>query len=511
MSFTTAVVHEDKHVHEGGSNVQVMELTADSVLERQKHETMMIDLEAKQRAFQMDVPTLPTDVRDMLRSMGYPVRLFGENLAMIRDRLRMALARLTVMKEGTTEMSADNVDQPTMDIVDQTEETKYTRALPELIAAREIITNFSLQRARERLALERRRRAGAKRRRAKEEHLLDPQEEETPDEAHVKCLDDDCTKIYQSLSNMALEGSQYGDSRALSAVCTSHHPICGVPLICTASWNGTIHMWNADDLSLLGTRSMAHEDRIMNMALQPVPDFGDTQGIVATVSIDVSAKIWKITGNDTSSFQAIQVAHLQGHAARLSNVAFHPTGTYVGTTSFDHSWRLWDVATGASLLLQDGHSREVYGIGFHPDGGIVATTDFGGVIHNWDLRTGKTICHFVGHAKRVLCAEYAPNGFHLATAGDDGTIKIWDLRKRKQLASIPAHSNLISQLRFSHPSSNGEYLASSSFDGTAKLWSTRDWRMLSTLRGHEGKVMGIDVLRDGVVTSGYDKTLKLWK
>jgi len=116
-----------------------------------------------------------------------------------------------------------------------------------------------------------------------------------------------------------------------------------------------------------------------------------------------------------------------------------------------------------------------------------------------------------GHAKRVLCAEFSPNGFQLATAGDDGTIKIWDLRRRKQAASIPAHSSLITQLRFANPTNSGEYLASSSFDGTAKLWSTRDWKMLSTLRGHEGKVMGIDVLSDGVVSCGYDKTMKLWR
>jgi U4/U6 small nuclear ribonucleoprotein PRP4 len=111
----------------------------------------------------------------------------------------------------------------------------------------------------------------------------------------------------------------------------------------------------------------------------------------------------------------------------------------------------------------------------------------------------------------VLCSEFSPNGFQLATAGDDGTIKIRDLRKRKQAVSIPAHSNLITQLRFANASNNGEYLASSSFDGTAKLWSTRDWKLLSTLRGHEGKVMGIDVLDKSVVTSGYDKTLKLWR
>lgn len=506
MSFNTS---GNQHV---AADVKVLELTADSLLERQKHDAMLIELEAKQRAFHLDVPTLPADVRDMLRSMGLPVRLFGEHLAMIRDRLRMALARMQVMGEKTN--TAADVDYGPDDAKmedDQVEETKYTRAQPELVAAREIMTKFSLERARDRLSMERRRRAGARRKRARDDRLLDPDHRETEDETHVSRLDQDCTKLYKSLRHMALEGSQYGDARALPAICTSSNPVGGIPLVCTGSWSGTIKIWNGEDLSLVGSRTMAHEDRIMNMAMQPVSGKGADQAILCTVSIDLSAKLWKISTSGDDSFQVDQVANMQGHAARLSNVAFHPTGSYVGTTSFDHSWRLWDVDTGKALLLQDGHSREVYGIGFHPDGSLVATTDFGGVIHNWDLRTGKSICHFTGHAKRVLCSEYAPNGFHLATAGDDGTIKIWDLRKRKQLASIPAHSNLVSQLRFSHSGTNGEYLASSSFDGTAKLWSTRDWKMLSTLRGHEGKVMGIDVLQDSVVTSGYDKTLKLWR
>lgn len=116
----------------------------------------------------------------------------------------------------------------------------------------------------------------------------------------------------------------------------------------------------------------------------------------------------------------------------------------------------------------------------------------------------------------MVCSEFSPNGFHLATAGDDGTIKIWDLRRRRPSASIPAHTHLITQLKFAHSTSpqNGEFLASSSFDGTGKVWSTRDWKLLSTLQGHEGKVMGIDVLDGpdcGIVTCGYDKTLKLWK
>jgi hypothetical protein len=83
----------------GSNHVEVLELTADSLRERLKHEAMLLDLEAKKRAFAVDVPTLPHDVRDALRNLGLPVRLFGENLANVRDRLRMELARRQVLEE----------------------------------------------------------------------------------------------------------------------------------------------------------------------------------------------------------------------------------------------------------------------------------------------------------------------------------------------------------------------------------------------------------------------------
>lgn len=46
------------------------------------------------------------------------------------------------------------------------------------------------------------------------------------------------------------------------------------------------------------------------------------------------------------------VRTLLGHAGRLARIGFHPTGRYLGTASFDHTWRLWDVETGQELLLQ---------------------------------------------------------------------------------------------------------------------------------------------------------------
>lgn len=78
------------------------------------------------------------------------------------------------------------------------------------------------------------------------------------------------------------------------------------------------------------------------------------------------------------------------------------------------------------------------------------------------------------------------------------------------MASIPAHSKLVTELKFDPV--HGESLCSSSFDGTVRLWSSRDWNMLKVLRGHEGKVMGAGFVNQGkgVVSVGFDKTLKLW-
>lgn len=68
---------------------------------------------------------------------------------------------------------------------------------------------------------------------------------------------------------------------------------------------------------------------------------------------------------------------------------------------------------------------------------------------------------------QVLGVSFSPNGYHLATGGEDNTCRIWDLRKKKSLYIIPAHSNLISQVKFEPQ--EGYYLVTASYDMTAKV------------------------------------------
>lgn len=102
----------------------------------------------------------------------------------------------------------------------------------------------------------------------------------------------------------------------------------------------------------------------------------------------------------------------------------------------------------------------------------------------------------------------------MGTASDDHTVKIWDLRQKKCNYTIPAHSDLISDVKFQVCSYSfvhrtisfvtielthrfqpdiGDFLVTASFDKTCRVWSTRDWSPITTLAGHEGKVMHVDV------------------
>lgn len=64
---------------------------------------------------------------------------------------------------------------------------------------------------------------------------------------------------------------------------------------------------------------------------------------------------------------------MKGHQGRVCRVAFHPSGAYIASASFDTTWRLWDVNTAKELLLQEGHSKEVYSVEFQNDGALVAS------------------------------------------------------------------------------------------------------------------------------------------
>lgn len=461
------------------------ELSATSRAEQLRHAALLDRVEAEKRARRIVVPTSDEEVRLALRKLGHPVRLFGESAADVRERLREILARIEIAGDekelvasllasgGSQEARARPKEEPEGEV--------YSAASAALVEARRRVASWSFERAKERLDRQRRR--------------LESDEENEARELGA-------ARLYAALRTLSLSQSQYADERPVSRVRSS--PDANV--VATGAWSGRCALWDASSCEKIASLESGSDDRVTGLAWRPTGD------AVAVGSADAKCYVWTRL-QDSASANLV----LEGHSDRLGNVAFHPAGHLVATAAFDHTWRLWDLATGQQLLLQDGHSKECYALAFHPDGALGFTGDFAGVGHLWDLRSGKQIHSCLGHSKKILAADFATDGYLLATAGDDHTVRLWDLRRKLCLYILPAHSNLIADCRFDPHS--GEAIATACFDGSVAAWSTRDFSNLLDFKAHDGKAMSLDFAPSayarhhrtpGLVTAGFDRTFKLW-
>ncbi|CAB0038420.1 unnamed protein product [Trichogramma brassicae] len=456
---------------------EYMELEASMSKDRQ---ALLEEFERRKKARQINVSTDDSEVKKNLRQLEEPICLFGEGPADRRNRLRELLSCLG---EDAIKRKDDDerVTQPEKD----PETTWYHEGPDSLRVARLWISMYSVKRAKLRLEEARKERdVPAATKTARRQELL------------------------KKLQAQSIYCSQIGDTRPIS--CCTFSP--DSKTLATASWSGLCKLWSVPDCTELRTLK-GHGCNVGCITFHPkagtTEDIFDESAsktcILASCASDGSVKLWG-GGKDEEP-----LANVEGHEPhRVSRLAFHPSGRFLGTCCYDSSWRLWDLEQKAEVLHQEGHTRPVHCMSFQIDGSVVATggqDSFGRV---WDLRTGRCIMFMEGHLKSIYGIDFSPNGYHLTTGSDDNSCRIWDLRKRACLYSIPAHTNLISDVKYQK--GEGQFLITASYDNTAKIWSSNTWQPLKTLPGHDGKVMSVDVSSDGkyIATTSFDRTFKLW-
>lgn len=79
-----------------------------------------------------------------------------------------------------------------------------------------------------------------------------------------------------------------------------------------------------------------------------------------------------------------------------------------------------------------------------------------------------------GHLQSVLAMDFSPNGYHVATGGNDNAVRLWDLRKQACVYTIPAHTNLVSHVKF-----QCKYYTCLGHTKVLALPCSKSWRVLS--------------------------------
>ncbi|KAE8708569.1 U4/U6 small nuclear ribonucleoprotein PRP4-like protein [Hibiscus syriacus] len=316
-------------------------------------------------------------MQDLLMKRRVAALAVPTNDMVVRTRLR----RLTHEEEEAA-ISAKRVDTE-----EDIEYPFYTYGPKELLDSRIDIAKYSIVKAGARLQRARRKR-------------------DDPDEG----IDAEIDWALRQAANLVLDCSEIGDDRPLSG--------------CSFSRDGKhLGTWSKRKFKLckFPVIQSAKFD-----PLRVVIEYG-FETTQATATADRTAKLWSPDGSLLKTFE--------GHLDRLAHIAFHPSRKYLGTTSFDKTWGLWDIDSGVELLLQEDHSRSVYGIAFHQDGSLVASCGLDALTRVWDLRTRKSILALEGHVKPFEPQE----GYYLVTSSYDMTAKVWSGRDFKPVKSLPCN------------------------------------------------------------------------
>ena len=137
----------------------------------------------------------------------------------------------------------------------------------------------------------------------------------------------------------------------------------------TFSLLGLCKLWSVPESNLL--RTYRGHSNVMASAIvfHPFSTIGQDENSLnlASCAVDGGIKFWNLNSDEP-------IGGLDGHKPhRVSRIAFHPSGRFLGTCCFDQSWRLYDLQAEEEVLFQEGHSKEVYCMAFQPDGSLAVT------------------------------------------------------------------------------------------------------------------------------------------
>lgn len=254
----------------------------------------------------------------------------------------------------------------------------------------------------------------------------------------------------------------------------------------TGSRDGSIRRWNRHEESVL-LRWWPHEGHVTRIEVSPDGKWALSYGagLVDERAVEDGAPrvVW------------------DRHNGAVTSVAAVPGEDRVVSGSTDETLRVWNPASGESLLTLDGANLGAWALAVSPDGKRVAAGCKDGVVREFSLEDGSLLRELTGHRGYIRAVEYTPSGSHLLSTAGDGTIRAWG-DGEAPVHVLDEHRGGVLAVDVSP---DGNYAISGGRDGTVRYWALSGGGLLRTMTEHRRWVHAAEFLDQttAVTADGY--------
>ncbi len=142
-----------------------------------------------------------------------------------------------------------------------------------------------------------------------------------------------------------------------------------------------------------------------------------------------TVEIWDVAGRHP-------IATLEGHAQQVSALGFHPDGNLVLTQSWDGSARLWNLATGKTVVHWPSSIEDMH---FSRDGRACGYAEVAGKVRLLEVEAGPEYRTLAGRTPAVRADYYRADigDDNLLAVGMGEGLRLWDLGSGRELAFLP--------------------------------------------------------------------------
>ena len=266
--------------------------------------------------------------------------------------------------------------------------------------------------------------------------------------------------------------------------------------------NGKLHKEQAQtrlvNKSLHGLVAKNRLNRAAELFIQ-----SDSPTAIANLSAVVRDQLRQDTSRDNLFYLMSSIANRRfplqvcpplQHKAEIMQLAFHPSGRYLASSSSDGNIRIWDLTTGTLAIPEIEHGGQVYRIEFSPNGKHVLAASYNNTARIWDVETGNPVSDWMRHSKQIDTARYSPGGRWIVTTGFDCAVKLWDARIGAQVPVVMNHPIEEYGVHVAHFVPNRDQLLTASVKGRIRIWSIPSGRLIKEIDTGENYLT--DVLID---------------